>query len=74
MTEEAGSLCAESGADYCPARATIAAVRAGARGVNVWTVNDTDCMRRLTEDGVTGIVTDFPDRLRNVIEGAGEPL
>jgi glycerophosphoryl diester phosphodiesterase len=42
--------------------------------VNVWTVNDTDCMRRLTEDGVTGIVTDFPDRLRNVIEGAGEPL
>ena len=38
-------------------------------GVNVWTVNDPADMRNLIAAGVTGIVTDYPDRLRDVLNG-----
>ncbi len=34
--------------------------------VNVWTVNETDRMRELIAMGVDGIITDYPDRLRQV--------
>jgi glycerophosphoryl diester phosphodiesterase len=51
-----------------PDRGAIQAIRASGRGVNVWTENDPRRMRRLIEAGVTGIVTDFPDRLRDVID------
>lgn len=37
--------------------------------VVTWTVNDPAEMRRLMDAGVNGIMTDFPDRLRAVIEG-----
>jgi glycerophosphoryl diester phosphodiesterase/membrane-associated phospholipid phosphatase len=36
--------------------------------VHVWTVNERDDMRRLLDMGVHGIMTDFPDRLVEVIE------
>lgn len=36
--------------------------------VFVWTVNRPDDMRRLLEWGVDGLVTDFPGRLRRVVE------
>ncbi|MHC4679356.1 MAG: glycerophosphodiester phosphodiesterase [Planctomycetota bacterium] len=35
--------------------------------VHVWTVNDTEDMQRLTDTGVDGIVTDYPDRLLSVL-------
>ena len=35
--------------------------------VQVWTVNDPDDMRRLLDLGVHGIITDYPDRLADVI-------
>ena len=31
--------------------------------VHVWTVNETDDMRRMMDAGVDGIITDYPDRL-----------
>lgn len=37
--------------------------------VNVWTVNESARMRELIEMGVDGIITDYPDRLRQVLEG-----
>lgn len=42
---------------------------AHAEGLGVWTwaVNETDEMERLLADGVDGIITDFPDRLRSVL-------
>jgi glycerophosphoryl diester phosphodiesterase len=42
---------------------------AHAEGLGVWTwaVNETDEMERLLTDGVDGIITDFPDRLRSVL-------
>lgn len=42
--------------------------------VNVWTVNDPGRMRELIEMGVDGIITDYPDRLRKVLESLGLPL
>ncbi len=35
--------------------------------VHVWTVNETADMQRLLENGVDGIMTDYPDRLLNII-------
>jgi len=41
--------------------------RAAKRGVNVWTCNDKDQMRQLIAAGVTGLITDFPNRVRDVL-------
>ncbi|MBA3532561.1 MAG: glycerophosphodiester phosphodiesterase [Ardenticatenales bacterium] len=41
----------------------IAPLRAQGVDVNVWTVNDEALMRRLMEAGVSGLFTDFPQRL-----------
>jgi len=35
--------------------------------VHVWTVNETEDMKRLIALGVDGIVTDYPDRLLTVL-------
>jgi glycerophosphoryl diester phosphodiesterase len=53
---------------YVPARNTVAALRSRRRGVNVWTENDPERMRTLIAAGVTGIITDYPDRLREVLD------
>jgi glycerophosphoryl diester phosphodiesterase len=42
--------------------------------VNVWTVNDTSRMRELIAMGVDGIITDYPDRLRQVVMDLGLAL
>jgi glycerophosphoryl diester phosphodiesterase len=42
--------------------------------VTVWTVNDTTDMARFIEYGVDAIVTDYPDRLRVVMESQGRRL
>lgn len=36
-------------------------------GLNVWTVNDEDVMRHLAEKNVHGIITNHPDRCREVL-------
>jgi glycerophosphoryl diester phosphodiesterase len=41
--------------------------------VHVWTINETDDMRRLIETGVDGIMTDYPDRLLNLL-GKGQNI
>lgn len=42
--------------------------------VNVWTVNEPGDMRKLIDMGVDGIITDYPDRLRLVLENLGLPV
>jgi len=42
--------------------------------VNVWTVNQPGRMRELIAMGVDGIITDYPDRLRQVLKQLGMPL
>lgn len=42
--------------------------------VTVWTVNDMDEMARFVEMGVSAIVSDYPDRLRAVLQAMGHPL
>lgn len=39
--------------------------------VNVWTVNEQERMRKLINMGVDGIITDYPDRLRLVLQELG---
>lgn len=39
-----------------------------------WTVNESGDMKRLLEWRVDGIITDYPDRLREVMKAAGLPL
>lgn len=45
----------------------ITDVRKAGRYVNVWTCNDKDDMRRLIAAGVTGLISDFPNRVRDVL-------
>jgi glycerophosphoryl diester phosphodiesterase len=40
--------------------------------VVAWTINEADQMRRLIVAGVDGIITDFPDRLLNVLRDQSE--
>jgi glycerophosphoryl diester phosphodiesterase len=42
--------------------------------VLAWTVNDSPSMERLMNLGVDGIITDYPGRLRRIMEGNGHPL
>lgn len=42
--------------------------------VIVWTVNEPGQMRTLINIGVDGIITDYPDRLRDVMRELGMPL
>ncbi len=39
-----------------------------------WTVNEPEAMRRLVGQGVHGLITDFPDRLRRVLAEIGVKL
>ncbi len=50
--------------------AAVQAVRASGRDVFVWTVNEEADMERLIDWGVSGIFTDFPDRLFRVLREA----
>ena len=50
--------------------------RAHGLGLRVlpWTVNETTDMERLVDWGVDGLITDYPDRLRQVLTQRGQPL
>ena len=45
----------------------IAATRAAGRTVNVWTCNNQDDMRKLIAAGVTGLISDYPNRVQQVL-------
>lgn len=45
----------------------IRSARKAGLGVNVWTENDPERMNALIDAGVTGIFTDYPNRLRDVL-------
>jgi glycerophosphoryl diester phosphodiesterase len=46
----------------------VAAAHSRNLQVHAWTVNETKDMRRLLEIGVDGIMTDYPDRLRALLD------
>ena len=52
----------------------IAEAHALGLAVLPWTVNDTADMARLIDAGVDGLITDYPDRLRDVMRTKGLPL
>jgi glycerophosphoryl diester phosphodiesterase len=45
--------------------------RAAGKGVNVWTCNAAPQMQALIDAGVTGIVTDYPNRLSSLLARPG---
>lgn len=66
LLEETGAQAYNPGLKYVDEK-TVRAVRAAGYDVLVWTVNEEDDMRRLIEWGVSGIFTDFPQRLNKVL-------
>ena len=56
-------------ANYVPYTTEEMVDEAHAAGMKVvpWTIDDKPTMRKLIEDGVDGIITDYPDRLRGVM-------
>jgi glycerophosphoryl diester phosphodiesterase len=58
---------------YVDAAMVRSAHRAGLRVVP-WTVDDPATMRHLVRLGVDGLITDYPDRLREVLRREGERL
>lgn len=68
-----------AGVVWSPVHNTLQAAQvkeAQALGLKVipWTVNDRPVMERLIDWGVDGIITDYPDRLREVMAARGLPL
>ncbi|OSZ67623.1 glycerophosphodiester phosphodiesterase [Hydrogenophaga sp. IBVHS2] len=53
---------------------TLAQARELGLQVIPWTVNETADMERLIDQGVDGLITDRPDRLRQVLSRRGMPL
>lgn len=49
---------------------TITELRAADKQINVWTCNEPSRMQQLLAAGVTGIITDYPDRLKRVLDEA----
>jgi len=49
--------------DWTEVTRQIQALRAESYAVNVWTCNDPVLIRRLIDAGVTGIISDYPDRV-----------
>ncbi|MFF2840741.1 glycerophosphodiester phosphodiesterase [Paenarthrobacter sp. NPDC057981] len=61
---------------YVPYVTAAMVNRAHAKGMQVipWTVDDKPTMRKLMDDGVDGIITDYPDTLREVVAERGLKL
>jgi glycerophosphoryl diester phosphodiesterase len=83
LAEHGGSLpklVRAAGCDVWSANASsltgerIAEAHAQRLKVLAWTVNDASEMARLIDLGADGIITDYPDRLRNVMQARGLPL
>ena len=62
--------------DYRPYVTAELVAHAHRHGIKVvpWTINDLATMRKLMDDGVDGIITDYPDRLRALMARRGLPL
>src|SRR5690606_26290919 len=70
---------AAGGRTWSPAAGTLSATlvkEAQALGLRVvpWTVNEPADMERILDWGVDGLITDYPDRLRAVLQRRGLPL
>ncbi|GIJ79048.1 Glycerophosphoryl diester phosphodiesterase [Micromonospora phaseoli] len=62
--------------DYRPYVTKQMVTHAHRNGIKVipWTVNDAPTMAKLVDDGVDGIITDYPDRLRGLLTQRGYRL
>ena len=53
---------------YAITKRQIQRARKKGLAVNIWTVNETEKMRSLIDAGATGIITDFPQRMKELLE------
>jgi glycerophosphoryl diester phosphodiesterase len=70
---QGGSVLDSGYRPYTTEQMVDAAHAAGMRVVP-WTVDDVATMNRLIDMGVDGIITDYPDRLRDVLDARGYAL
>jgi glycerophosphoryl diester phosphodiesterase len=68
-----GKITDENYEPYVTKKMVRDAHKAGMK-VIPWTVNDQPTMNKLMDDGVDGLITDFPDQLRQVMEQRGLEL
>ncbi len=66
LLEETGAQAYNPNGKYLDEK-TVRAVRAAGYDVLVWTMNEEDDLRRLMAWGVSGIITDFPQRLDMIL-------
>jgi glycerophosphoryl diester phosphodiesterase len=50
---------------------TIKTLRRQGKSVNVWTCNDKDEMRQLVAAGATGLISDYPNRVQEILSRQG---
>ena len=62
--------------NYVPFTTKALVDEAHAAGMKVipWTIDDPATINKLIDDGVDGLITDYPDRLREVLAARGLPL
>lgn len=56
-------------AHYTAVEPIVKLAQANGKKVNVWTINDEDSMKRFVAYGVNGVITDFPDKLNDILKG-----
>lgn len=66
-TGSAHRVCVAGGWDGWLARRVVAAAAGLGVRVLAWTIDEPERMRRLLDDGVTGLITDRPDLAREVL-------
>ncbi len=67
LVERLDAKAYNPGIKACKAEPFTALRKAG-RDINVWTVNEEATMKRLIAMGATGLITDFPQRLKSVLD------
>ena len=64
---EAVQVPEQRGSIYVMIPRFVRAAHGGNMDVHVWTINEVDDMHRMLDSGVDGIITDYPDRLLDLL-------
>jgi glycerophosphoryl diester phosphodiesterase len=66
LLKQTGAQAFNPGMEFIPDLGIIQVLRQAGYDVFVWTVNEPEDMRRLVEAGATGLITDYPQMMRDL--------